>query len=76
MPAPMMIEHNCLSKLSFYYYAKLGVFGGQPFRELKKNLSEAELSRVRDVEVLILEENESFVGRSNYVPLLQSAILK
>lgn len=76
LPAPMMIEHNCLSKLNFYYYAKAGVFGGQPFHELKKNLSDPEFARVRDVKVLILEENESFVGRSNYVPLLLSAIGK
>lgn len=76
LPAPMMIEHNCLSKLKFYYYAKAGVFGGQPFHEMEKNLSDSEFERVRDAKVLILEENESFVGRSNYVPLLMSAIGK
>jgi alginate O-acetyltransferase complex protein AlgJ len=76
MPAPMMVEHNCLSRLNFYYYAKLGRFGGQPFRELKQNLTESEMAEAINVRVLILEENESFVGRSNYVPLLQNLIAK
>jgi len=31
---------------------------------------------LRDVKVLILEENKSFVGRSNYAPLLLSVIKK
>jgi len=74
MPAPIMVQHNCLSQLRFYYYAKLGVFGGQPFHELKRNLVDAEIAPVRDAKVLIVEENESFVGRSNYMPLLQDII--
>lgn len=76
MPAPIMVEHNCLSRLNFYYYAKAGLFGGQPFHELKRNLSDADFAPVRDVKVLILEENESFVGRSSYVSLVQSVIGK
>jgi hypothetical protein len=76
LPAPMMIEHNCLRRLNFYYYAKLGLFGGEPFHELKRDLTEEEIEPLLDAKVLILEENESFIGRSKYVPLLQSLILK
>ena len=44
--------------------------------KLKRNLTDAEVASLRDVKVLILEENESFVGRSNYAPLLLSIIEK
>lgn len=74
LPASIMIEHNCLSALSAYYYAKLGRFGGVPYRELQRNLDEADLSKLRDVKLMIVEENESFVGRSRYVDELLKAI--
>ena len=71
----MMIEHNCLSRLNLYYYAKLGLFGGTPYHELQRNLSEAEFERVRDARIVILEENESFIARANgYVDVLRDAV--
>lgn len=76
LPAPMMIEKSCLSSLKFYYYAKLGQFGGQPFHEIKRDLTIEELGDLRDVRLMILEENESFVGRSGYGPLLLSLVAK
>jgi len=76
LPSQLMIEHNCLSRLTFYYYALLGVFGGQPFHELKRNLSEADFQRVHDARVMILEENESFVDRSSYIERLLRVVSK
>jgi alginate O-acetyltransferase complex protein AlgJ len=74
LPARIMIEANCLSDLQFYYYAKLGRFGGPPYRELQRNLGEADLNPLRDAKVMIVEENESFVGRMGYVDQLRAIV--
>jgi hypothetical protein len=74
LPARIMIEANCLSALQLYYYAKLGRFGGTPYRELQRNLSDADLNALRDVRVMILEENESFVARAGYVDQLRAVV--
>jgi hypothetical protein len=67
LPAGILIEHNCLSVLNFYYYAKTGRFGGVPYRELQRNMQDADLAALRDAKVMIVEENESFVARTGYV---------
>jgi alginate O-acetyltransferase complex protein AlgJ len=74
LPARIMIEANCLSALQLYYYAKLGRFGGMPYRELQRNLSDADLNSLREVKVIILEENESFVARAGYVDQLRAVV--
>jgi alginate O-acetyltransferase complex protein AlgJ len=74
LPARIMIEANCLRDLQFYYYAFLGRFGGMPYRELQRNLGEADLNRLRDAKVVILEENESFVARPAYVDQLRMIV--
>jgi len=76
LPGRIMIEANCLSDLQFYYYATLGRFGGAPYRELQRNLGEADLNAVRDAKVMILEENESFVARAAYVDQLRAAVTR
>jgi hypothetical protein len=74
LPARILIEDNCLSALQLYYYAKLGRFGGTPYRELQRNLSDADLHALRDVKVMILEENESFAARASYVDQLRAVL--
>jgi hypothetical protein len=74
LPARIMLEANCLSALQLYYYAKLGRFGGTPYRELQRNLSDADLNSLREVKVIILEENESFVARAGYVDQLRAVV--
>ena len=74
--ARTMIEAICLHDLQFYYYASLGRFGGPPYHELQRNLSDADLDRLRDAKVLILEENESFVGRAAYVDRLRAIVTR
>jgi alginate O-acetyltransferase complex protein AlgJ len=74
LPARIMAEANCLDGLRFYYYAILGRFGGVPFRELQRNLSETDLAPLRDAKVMILEENESFVDKAGYVDPLRAVV--
>jgi alginate O-acetyltransferase complex protein AlgJ len=76
LPARLMIEGNCLSELNLYYYAKTGRFGGTPYRELKRGLSDADFQSVRDAKVVIVEENESFLAQTNYVHELQMLVNK
>jgi alginate O-acetyltransferase complex protein AlgJ len=72
--ARVLIEDSCLAGLNFYYYAKLGRFGGTPYRELQRELGDADLARLRQAKIMILEENESFVARSAYVNELRAVV--
>jgi alginate O-acetyltransferase complex protein AlgJ len=74
LPARIMIEGNCLSELNLYYYAKTGRFGGTPYRELQRNLGDADLAVLRDAKIMILEENESFVAQTGYVNELHAVV--
>jgi len=76
LAASILIEHNCLSRLNLYYYARLGRFGGVPYHELARNLGETELRPLRDAKIMILEENEAFAARSGYVDILRDVINK
>ena len=76
LPARILIEHNCLARLNFYYYARLGRFGGTPYRELQRNLGEAEMRPMRDARIMILEENEAFAARNGYVDILRDIVTK
>lgn len=76
LPSRIMVEANCLERLQFYYYATLGRFGGTPYRELQRNLSESDLRVWRDAKVMILEENESFMASAKvaYVDQLRAVV--
>jgi alginate O-acetyltransferase complex protein AlgJ len=74
LPARILIEDNCLSGLNLYYYARLGRFGGTPYRELQRNLGDADLTRLRDAKIMIVEENESFVARTGYLNELRAVV--
>jgi alginate O-acetyltransferase complex protein AlgJ len=74
LPARILIEDNCLWGLNLYYYAKLGRFGGPPYRELQRNLGDADLERLRDAKIMIVEENESFVARTGYLNELRTVV--
>jgi len=76
LPAAILIEHNCLARLNLYYYARLGRFGGVPYRELQRNLGEAEMRPMRDAKIMILEENEAFAARNGYVDILRDIVTK
>jgi hypothetical protein len=74
LPGQILIEDNCLSQLNVYYYMHLGRFGGVPYHELQRDLKEADLARLRDARIVILEENESFVARTGYVNELRKVV--
>ena len=74
LPARILIEGDCLSGLNFYYYLQLGRFGGTPYHEIQRNLVNADLVRLRDAKIMILEENESFIGKSAYVDGLRAIV--
>ena len=74
LPGQILIEDNCLSELNVYYYMRLGRFGGSPYHELQRDLKDADLARVRDAKIVIVEENESFVARTGYVNELRKIV--
>jgi len=76
LPGQILIEDNCLSKLNVYYYMGLGRFGGPPYHELQRDLKDSDLERLRDVKIMIVEENESFVARTNYVNELRTIVIR
>ena len=76
LPAAILIQHNCLSRLNMYYYARLGRFGAMPYHELQRNLVEADLLHLREAKIMILEENEAFAARNGYVDILRGIVNK
>jgi hypothetical protein len=76
LPSRIMVEANCLARLQFYYYATLGRFGGEPYRELQRNLPSDDLNAWRSAKVMILEENESFMASEKvaYVDQLRAIV--
>ncbi len=74
LPGSILIEHNCLAGLHVYYYGKAALYGGVPYRVQKLDLDEADLAPLRDVKVLVLEENERFIGRSAFVGMLRDLL--
>ena len=74
LPGRILLEDNCLSRLNVYYYMRLGRFGGPPYHELQRNLTDADLLRLRDAKLMIVEENESFVARTGYVNELRKIV--
>lgn len=74
LPAEILIQDNCLSALNTYFYLTLGRFGGNPYRRLQTDLSDADFARLRDAQVMLLEENESFVGTASYIERLRTIL--
>ncbi|RED25827.1 acetyltransferase AlgX (SGNH hydrolase-like protein) [Rhodopseudomonas thermotolerans] len=67
----VLTEQACLTRLGQYFYLKLGRSRGG----VRQNqLSEAELRQVRDVDLMLLEENESLIGRQAYLSLLHRIV--
>lgn len=74
LSAEVMIRHACLSKLSFYFYLHQLREAGPSFRVMEQNLTAQRLSALRDVRVMILEENEAFMGLSGHVAGLHQVL--
>ena len=74
LPGRILIEDNCLAQLNVYYYMHLGRFGGSPYHEQQRDLKDADVARLRDASIVIVEENESFVARTGYVNELRKLV--
>ncbi len=74
LPAEILIRDNCLAALNTYFYLRTGRFGGEPYRKLQADLSEGDLTRLRDAKIMILEENEAFVATARYVEALRRVV--
>jgi alginate O-acetyltransferase complex protein AlgJ len=74
-PSEMLEREACLSDLKMYFYLRRGLFGGLPYRWYKWNLDAADLAPLREAKIVVLEENESEVGRSGYPPVLRDLLL-
>ena len=67
----VLTEQACLTRLGQYFYLKLGRSRGGVRQD---HLSEADLREVRDVDLMLLEENESLIGRQQYLSLLHQIL--
>lgn len=72
--AEQLIEGTCLTNLRLFFYLMLETYGGSPFRVLQKNPTNADLDSLRHVQIMIMEENESFAGQSNFIEALRKLI--
>lgn len=72
----ILIEQACLSRLNVYFYLYQGRFGGVPYGVLQPaDLTESDYAPLRDVRIMILEDNEGFLNRPNpYVEDLHAFI--
>lgn len=66
-PSELLTRSACLTKLNLYFYLRMGRYAGVPQRREKQGLADADLLPLRSAKLLILDENEATVGRSNYV---------
>jgi len=69
-PTELLTRAACLSRLDLYFYLRLGRFSGVPHGRVQSDLTERDLLALRDVKLLLLEENEGTIGRSEYVDAL------
>ena len=74
LPAEILARDNCLSGLNTYFYLTLSRHGGFPYRRLQSGLTEKDLMPLRDAQILLLEENESFIGSAGYVDELRKIV--
>ncbi|MGO3931310.1 alginate O-acetyltransferase AlgX-related protein [Rhodopseudomonas pseudopalustris] len=70
----VLTESACMARLSQYFYLKLGRYGGARRQLIQENLSDSDLQRLRDVDIMLLEENESAIGRQGYLTLLHHIV--
>lgn len=74
-PVALLIGMGCLSRLSLYGYLIGARLGGVPLRVLQIESTDADLMYLREVKILVLEENEAGVGTFGYVDKLQKILL-
>ena len=63
---PVLMTAACVRRLNEYGYLSLTRYGGDP-PMYKSDLSATDFDVIRRAEILVVEENENFVGASSYV---------
>jgi alginate O-acetyltransferase complex protein AlgJ len=71
-PALALISGGCLAHLYSYFYLSLKRYGGIPLT-LKDDLNDDDLAAIRDADVAIVEDNETFVA-INYLERLRAVL--
>jgi alginate O-acetyltransferase complex protein AlgJ len=70
---PLVLNSGgCLLHARQYYYLS-GVIGGNPVT-MRAGLNDDDLAAIRDADVMIVEENESFAGESQYIVRLRAVL--
>lgn len=72
-PTELLIREACMPGLNLYSYLHTR-WGGAPYGLLQADLSQQDLQPLRDVKLLLLEENELMIGRSGYVDALKTLL--
>jgi alginate O-acetyltransferase complex protein AlgJ len=65
----------CMSDLKLYFYYRNMLLGGLPYRILKQEPDAEDFVRLRDMKIVVLEENESQIGRSGYPQAFRDMLL-
>lgn len=65
----------CMGNLKLYFYYRNMLLGGLPYRILKQGLDADDLAKLRDMKIVVLEENESQIGRSGYPQAFHDLLL-
>jgi hypothetical protein len=73
--ANLLGRGGCVADVQLYFYLRVGVFGGTPYHLLRGELDPSDLTRLRDAKILVLEENESNIGRSEYPAAFRQVLL-
>jgi len=74
LPASILISENCLAKLQVYFYLRTGRYGGSPYDREHDGWMDTDVDHLKNTEIMIVEENESFAGNAPYIEDLQHLI--
>jgi hypothetical protein len=70
-----LINQGCLSRLGVYNYLYRDLSTGADYKTVKKRLSAVDILPLRDVDIVILEENESVLPASAHAKEFYRVIL-
>lgn len=73
--ARMLIEHGCMRRLNSFNYLIGGMRGGIDYEVLRRQSSPEQLKTLRDVDILILEENEGGLPGMRHAQRLADIVL-
>ena len=66
----VLFKTGCISRVRFFFYLYSSLFEWMPFHLIKDNLNATDMTSLKEADIFVLEENESLIAQSNYVPEL------